>query len=179
MIIVEGPDGAGKTTLIKDLSKFLGLEVAPRVVSKEARAMTDLRVWTEQNLLKGFQKLIFDRHRMISELIYGPALRGEAEAPFNDLIWLTNQMKRFYAARPVIIYCLPPIEVVITNVMSDPDNEVVRRKIQVIYNMYVSKAAHDWALDPARVIIWDYTRDGQEAFPMLTFDHINRILERP
>ncbi|MCA1807247.1 MAG: ATP-binding protein [Actinobacteria bacterium] len=53
MIVVEGPDGAGKTTLIRDLSALLNIPVAPRVVSQETKAMVDLRQWTEDNVSRG------------------------------------------------------------------------------------------------------------------------------
>ena len=68
MIIVEGPDGAGKTTLIRQLQeRWPDLAVAPRVVSKDAEAMVDLQEWVNINLSDGPQYKIFDRHRLISE----------------------------------------------------------------------------------------------------------------
>ena len=49
MIIVEGPDGAGKTTVLQDLKTVFDLPVAPRVVSKETEAMVDgVRAYAEE-----------------------------------------------------------------------------------------------------------------------------------
>src|ERR687883_686991 len=96
MIIVEGPDGGGKTTLITKLSDLFDLPIAERVVSKEARAMVDLVQWTERNVSEGSQHTLFDRHRLISEPIYGAILRDRFEPGFDDAKWLHEMMYRFY-----------------------------------------------------------------------------------
>lgn len=157
MIVVEGPDGAGKTTLIKQLVEELGLPVAPRVVSKGAEAMTDLRTWVDQNLDEGFQPRIFDRHRLISETIYGPILRHHQEPGFDQLKWIGPRMRRFYDLEPIIIYCLPPLEEVMKNISDDPDNVVVVDHIEAIYSAYVARAALDHTFAPGIVKVWDYT----------------------
>lgn len=158
MLIVEGPDGGGKSTLIKLLSEELNLPVAPRVVSKGTEAMTDLRQWVDNNLEQGFQPTIFDRYRLISEPIYGTILREKAEKGFDDISWLGPRIKRLYEIDPIIIYCLPSYEVVEANVIGDPDNTAVRFQIASIYSAYVAKAATDYALSPGTVKIWDYHR---------------------
>lgn len=170
MIIVEGPDGGGKTTLIMQMQDRYGLEVAPRVVDKEARAMVDLKEWVDQNLEQGLQWKLFDRHRLISETIYGPILREYAEDGFADPINMMMWMDRFYQLKPLIIYCLPPLEVVKANVENDPDNQAVAWKIESIYQAYVSRAAIDNTFSPDSVITWDYTRDGMERDPLLALD---------
>lgn len=170
MIIVEGPDGAGKTTLIKQLTERYELDVAPRVVSKDTEAMIDLKVWTEENVKAGFQNLIFDRHRLISEPIYGPILRTEQAPGFTDLQWLFTMLWKFYKARPVIIFCLPPLEVVKANIANDPDNVVVADKIEGIYAAYAARASLDWAANEGQ-FIWDYTKDFlAEEDPLRIFD---------
>lgn len=171
MIIVEGPDGAGKTTLIEQLKERYGLEVAPRVVTKGAEAMTDLKVWVEQNLAEGFQYRIFDRHRLVSEYIYGPLLRKEQQPGFTDLIWSHQRLKELYNdVRPILIYCLPPLELVRENVLRDPENAVVAEHIDAMYAAYVHRASLDWVNFAPSTIIYDYNSDGREQDPLRIFD---------
>ena len=174
MIIVEGPDGAGKTTLIRQLQERYELEVAPRVVSKDTEAMTDLQVWVEDNVQRGFQDLIFDRHRLISEPIYGPILRNKQSPGFTDFPWVSHMLWRFYKSNPVIIYCLPPLETVKANIANDPDNVVVADKIEAIYAAYAARASIDWgAAHSTNLVVWDYTRDFMlEEDPIQYFDSI-------
>lgn len=156
MLIVEGPDGAGKTTLIEGLKDWLDMPVAPRVVSKDAEAMVDLRQWVDENLAQGFQRTIFDRHRLVSEPVYGPILRRMQEPGFDDLSWLGPRMEMFYHLQPVIVYCLPSIQTVYRNVMGDPDNKAVEHDIFSIYSAYVARAAIDLTAREATTFVWDY-----------------------
>lgn len=163
MIVVEGPDGAGKTTLIRDIRQFFNIPVAPRVVSKGAEAMTDLKVWTENNVSLSFHKMIYDRHRLISEPIYGSVLRDYFEPGFGDPEWLWKMYRKFYTqANPLIIYCLPSWEVVEKNVANDTEDQPdhVRAKIRSIYAQYAAKAAVDAAVHE-RAVIYDYTQSPQ------------------
>lgn len=157
MIIVEGPDGAGKTTLVQELHNNFNLPIAPRVVSKEAKAMVDLKRWTERNVHEGFQYMIYDRHRLISEPIYGAVLRRRFEPGFDDTQWMYLMYYQFYClCRPVVIYCLPPYKIVRDNILEDPDNKVVKNSIRRIYALYAAKAAHDAVMNGA--LIYDYTK---------------------
>lgn len=161
MIIVEGPDGAGKTTLIKSLQELTGFEVAPRVVSKETKALFDLQVWVEENLDTGDQDIIYDRYRLISEFIYGPVLRVQQQPGFTDLDWTLNMLSQLYELEPIIIYCLPPLDVVKANLANDPDNTQVVNHIEQIYTAYLQRASLDVIMRPTRTILYDYTEDGQ------------------
>lgn len=156
MIIVEGPDGAGKTTLIRHFTED-GIPIAPRVVSKDTKAMTNLQDWVDNNLDEGFQGVIYDRYRLISEPIYGTILRDHPEPGFADLKWLGPRLRRFYELEPIIIYCLPPLDVVVENIKNDPDNQVVLPYIRRIYSAYIAKAAADLEFAPGTVRVWDYT----------------------
>ncbi len=156
MIIVEGPDGAGKTTLIQHLAEKFSLPVAPRVVSKDTEAMTDIRTWVNNNLAEGPQATIFDRHRLISEPIYGALLRPEVRDDFRMPWKLIDYYRKFYnECEPLLIYCLPPYGVVEANVSHDPDNARVREHIKTIYDLYTMRASvdiiHGWG------VIHDYT----------------------
>ena len=158
MIIIEGPDGAGKTTLINQLMAEFNLDVQPRVVGKNTKDLVDLKQWVEGDLEKGFRYTIFDRYRLISEFIYGPTLRVEQKPGFVDVVWSIIQIRKLQQIGPIIIYCLPPLEVVRANVTGDADNTEVAEFIEPLYAGYVHRIAMDTAagLNP---IIYDYTTD--------------------
>ena len=158
MLIVEGPDGAGKTTLVRQLAEELKLPVAPRVVDKDTTTKYDMKDWVDNNLEEGFQPVIFDRHRLISEPIYGPILRNSQQPVMTDIKWLGPRLRRFYDLEPIIIYCLPPFTEVFMNVTHDDDNEAVRFQIEKIYAAYVTRASLDHTFASGIVKIWDYTR---------------------
>lgn len=159
MLIVEGPDGAGKTTLMKHLATAILWPVAERVVDKNTNAMVDLKKWTEENVAKGFQPLIFDRHRMISDPIYGPIMRPQSgRAEVYDIAWYASMAQMFWDADPWVIFCLPPLGTVVDNLEFDEDNDAVRGNIDRIYRGYVSLAAHLEALGK-NVMTYDYTTE--------------------
>lgn len=161
MIVIEGPDGAGKSTLIEKLSRELDIPVAPRVVSKDAEAMVDLQAWVHDNLEAGWQNTIFDRHRLISEPIYGPALRSDPQPGFDDPLWFYEELTRFYLINPLVVYCLPPREVCWLNVLKGDDNRIFHGNPQgfnQIYGAYFNKAFTDRALRPS-TWVWDYTKN--------------------
>lgn len=158
MIIVEGPDGGGKTVLLKQLEVHFDLPVAERVVSKEAEPMVNLQDWVEYNVKQGFQPMLFDRHRLISEAIYGPILRSEAQPGFDDPDWMIEMMTRFYGSKPIIVYCIPSLDTVIDNIKNDPDNLVVRGHIKQIYSAYCARAALDFQVSKT-VYDYDYEHD--------------------
>lgn len=147
MLIVEGPDGSGKSTLVRRLSKDLNLPVASRVVSADTTALVDLAEWTERNVAAGFQHTIFDRHRLVSEPIYGPILRPRQETKFLDFGWMSNVVWQFYQAKPVIIYCMPDLRTVWANIVDpDTDNSVFQGRyseVEAIYAAYINRAVHD------------------------------------
>jgi len=175
MLIVEGPDGAGKTTLIQALQHELGLPIAPRVVSKDAEAMVDLPAWVEMNLSEGFQHRIFDRHRLISEPVYGPILRHDQEAGFDDIETMQRWMFKFYNLQPIIIYCIPPLDTVLKNIAGDIENQVVWDHIRGIYSAYVARAAIDCRAG-RNVFIYDYTQDNTHNLISIVKGILNRVI---
>jgi len=147
VIILEGPDGAGKTTLIKHLAKVYKLPVAARVVDQNTNPLTNLRLWVEQNLQKdiGEPEILYDRHRLISEPIYSLAIGGNRDETFWDVDWLRSQIAEFYSLKPLIIWCMPNFDVVEKN-CAGKENEFVRPFIGKIYRGYMAEIARWTAL---------------------------------
>lgn len=139
MLIVEGPDGAGKSTLVAKLEETLGLTREPRAVSKEAVAMVAIDEWIEQELAKGFGRRLYDRFALISSPMYmmmpEPTFSGELLSKE----WLELAWTQFSRIRPIVIMCLPPWETVQANVLKDPDNTAIAQHIWQIYHNY-----HNW-----------------------------------
>jgi hypothetical protein len=168
MIVVEGPDGAGKTTLVKQLVEDFGLSLAPRVVSAQAERMVDLKEWTEENLRLGWQARVFDRFNLISDPIYRACLPTKTwDEQMYATGWWYDAITRFYALKPIIIYCLPPIETAVFNVQHGvDDNSVVQEEIMSIYYSYVARSAIDMAHRNA--YYFDYTRmKARDMYPSL------------
>jgi shikimate kinase len=162
MIVVEGPDGAGKTRFATRLAKELELQIEPKAVSGEALAMVDMREWVERSVSQGFGRRLYDRHSLISELIYSPSMDKRWKPPHGDRQWLVNQLARFYSCQPIIIYCLPAFEIVWHNVQQDETSKVVqdRQLMQRIYKLYEARVAIDLAISDATVRVWDYLHDA-------------------
>lgn len=170
MIIVEGPDGAGKSTLIKTLVPWLNevlldeWSLAERVVGKDTKTSVNLRAWTDENLAKGFHTTVYDRHRLISDPIYSVAMGKNMEfGGLYEFPWLLEAWNQLVECEPLIIYCLPPYSLVQRNVISDPDNLVTSPFIGSIYHGYVAQISMLSSLYDG-VLIYDYSeRDSLEA----------------
>lgn len=163
MIVVEGPDGGGKTTLIQGITALTGLYPEKRVVDKDTNALVPLRDWVVGDMMSWPRAALYDRHRLISEPIYGPLMRRLNDG-FQDLDWVSESFAKFYSSGPVIIYCLPPYEVVYNNVKRDPDNKAIFPHIKQIYDLYHLQAARDLSLGGFYTLHWDYTNDDLENF---------------
>lgn len=102
MLIVEGPDNSGKSTLIDRLKKrFPNVTVThsggpPQSDAEIRQRMNDL-IYTHQGTAS-----ILDRIPCISEAVYGPILRGQ------DFFKGSPALGRLIQARVPIIYCRPP-----------------------------------------------------------------------
>jgi len=139
------------------LAESLQMYVMPRVVSKDAEPMTDLVRWTHEDVTSGLKRAVYDRHRLISEPIYGPALRSQMEPGFDNIRWLRSYQQKLRALEPFVVFCLPPVETVVANVDGDEENKVVWPHTELIYWLYHNAAA-TW---PEPTVVWDYTKDDE------------------
>lgn len=154
MVIVEGPDGSGKSTLVKMLVEESGYELVPRSVTKEAKAMVDLSEYIVTELRKGFGPRIYDRFALISSPMYLSLPEPTFSGMMMDFTWLQYRHIDMDKIDPLVIFCLPPLEQVLKNVMAGDDNLVVQKQIEVIYWSYHAYAARHYSTSH---MVWDYT----------------------
>lgn len=107
MIIIEGIDGVGKTTLVeylckeKDFIKFhFDYDVNNMNLKEKYLKILDL-----DNL----DKLVLDRS-FISEMVYGPVVRDKCKLTIEEYIYLLNEYKKIGAQ---IIYLVAPKQVLL------------------------------------------------------------------
>lgn len=173
MVIVEGPDGSGKSTLVRRLSEELSVPVHPRAcTSDNGIDPATLRDWVDRDLHPSSEGGLYDRHPLISEPIYGPIIRNFMADGFQDIEWLGTSMTKFRNRVKAMIFCLPPWPFVETNVTkhheaTTPHLEGVLKHSQGLYEMYLHRAALEAsAMD--YVWVWDYTaHDRDQSFELL------------
>lgn len=177
MIIVEGPDGSGKSTLIKNLgleakrlksirggiggTKFDGSGdgqagwggIEPALVAytrKVMEAKAAEAAYNSNNWVS--EKVIaFDRFHL-SEHVYGPILRGKQEMNDPDLQWLSAFLRE---ERVKVVMCLPTFVVTLANVTQNG-----RERPAYQTEAFLHQAWKEFErLAPWASVVYDYTRD--------------------
>lgn len=124
-----------------------------------------LKTWVDQTNALGPHRRIYDRHRLISEPIYGPIFRDGLTDGFDDMRWFVSRWDDFHSTRSVVLFCIPPLEVVLNNVFSTPDNAIIQAGSRTadIYWQYWAQCARMAGWDgPQHTFHCDYTRDTWE-----------------
>ena len=134
IILLEGPDKCGKSTLAKNLSSLLDMPVKKHSETGSAyeavgRAVEVLDSYNGKNE-------IWDRFYYPSDLIYGKiaggyeiskALRGFYQS------WVKGRLD-FYDT--VVVYCYAPIEKMITRLNAEPDHYVNEQQLREVKDEY-------------------------------------------
>lgn len=153
MIILEGPDGGGKTTLLESLiDKFPSIMRHERASEGVKGPVADLYEWAHRDVHGWHSQTLsfYDRHPLISEYIYGPTIRGTIDARFHG-----TPLRRTLARRALVIVCLPPLDAVRRAVSAERDMAGVHTHIDTIWTLYASLRAQ-WPVSP-RLLFYDYT----------------------
>lgn len=151
MIILEGPDGAGKSTLIQRLSEDLDLPVAKRACTSTGGPVDNLGHWAAGDVM-GWGKFpisLYDRHPFISEYIYGPVIRGHIDPTMERL---HPSYRWRFMAESLVVLCMPPLDVVKANLAAEQQMDGVTNHIELIYALYAAYGSM------APVIRYDYTQ---------------------
>lgn len=175
MLIVEGMDNAGKTTLAKKLQEKFDLKEivkSPGPVSyRKLFIFADKWLSLMEKLVLKTEKInkypfLHDRFPAFSDQVYGPVLRGIN--PFNELDegkWL---MGRLMNVRPAVIYCRPVTETIIKFDEDQEQMEGVKDHALVLLGRWDELMLHWERRTGSPLIRYDYERHSdEELFEML------------
>jgi hypothetical protein len=156
-IVVEGPDGSGKTNMVNRLHETFGFPIHTRASRSTTGPLERVDLWAAHDVdtMADQPPSVYDRHPVISEPIYASLARNEMpHGSFIDPVW-RKTMRANMAPHALLIICMPPLTVVEKNVMETSDNQMpgVLRNITAIYHAY----RQAWDLWPGYARWWNYT----------------------
>ena len=128
IIVLEGADGTGKTTLARAIVKCTGARYVHNSVPKPANRPLDY--WMG-NILPDDRPIVIDRLHW-SEDVYGALFRDGSALTDLDRRWLEDWLTLRGA---VIVLCCPPLETVLENVQRTAD-EVYHDQVRAVYHEF-------------------------------------------
>ena len=158
IILCEGPDFAGKTTLTNELMQkyrnhvYIHCAVTPDIEALHANAITQAI-----ELSRDFAVIIDRLH--YSELVYGPIFR-------NGVSYDVKAFDERYSSKHFLniykVLCLPPKEIVLNG---------FKKRAEAGGEMFntVEKVYDEYAKNPLGWQIYDWTKDGKEPIDLEKF----------
>jgi hypothetical protein len=151
-IIIEGPDGAGKTRLVEALlDRYPEYRAAPRACTSIDGPLSgrDLVYWINRfGMLDGN---IYDRHPAISGPVYDAVLSRRVELWVQP--WIQGIFHEIHESARVI-YCRPPRRAIVEAVNGAPQMDGVNRMIHRLVDTYdaimanmIQHERYDWTRD--------------------------------
>lgn len=127
-IIVEGPDGGGKTTLVKYLAEAFDF----KIVVNEKGPDQNLEWWWPETLFMNENKVPIHDRFFYSELVYGPIIRGRLAVPDH----LINSVRSHLQKDALLIYARPDRSALELGVRVEKQMEGVAQKFTELVEAY-------------------------------------------
>lgn len=172
IIILEGPDGGGKTTLATALRDRMGFEMVHFGVPGEKEDVLLTYAREIQRFRLSGRDVVFDRLHL-GEVVYGTLIRNNDRIGNHGLV-LMNRLLR--ACDATIVFCMPPLNVCMDNWRKRHETEYVASPdtLRDIYTYY-DGLAHQYSnrrIYP-HTLTWDYTlQNGVEFLDRAVLRHI-------
>ncbi len=155
IVIIEGPDGAGKSTLVERITKEFGIEVGQRATPDRDKLYTVTRQDTYTALSEAVRgdgpMKVWDR-LYYSELVYADVVGRKTEFSLTEQAFVQAVIE---ALECPVILCLPPFDVVAENERGTHQMAGVHDNLPRIYDDYVTLLAG--GTFPEFVTVYDYT----------------------
>lgn len=163
LVILEGPDGGGKTTLANELLKAtIGAATLKRhgPYPGESRIAKHYLASVMDAVIHPAKLVIMDR-AWHSEPIYGAAWRnGENRLSAMDVVALESAAK---IAGGVLVICLPPYDVCLTAWKTRMGKEYLKKEEALKYVWHAYHRGLDRWRQALPIVAYDYTRDDLAA----------------
>lgn len=167
MIILEGPDGSGKTTILRRLGHerraFKALRAGVGGNEPGGSATSDFAgrdpapIAYARQVLAAHPRVAFDRFHL-SEVIYGPILRGAAGISDEEVILLERLL---YARGIQTVICLPPFKTTMENILASGRERPRYQTLGFLRRAYL--AWQDLAGKLRHDVTLDYTKQPEES----------------
>lgn len=134
VILLEGPDKCGKSTLAKNLSNLLDIPIRKHSETRSAQEALGSAVQV-LNEYTGEDE-IWDRFYYPSDLVYGE-LVGDYTIPVGlRSFYLSYVEQRLQFFETVVVYCYAPIETMIKRLEEEPDHYVNAKQLKAVRAAY-------------------------------------------
>lgn len=166
MILIEGPDGAGKSTLARELGAALGLNQTHSPGPRGARERTYDALG---EAVKGNSPVRIHDRLYYSEIVYGIVLRGRVEFSHRERVYVETVLHG--ALNVPTIFCMPPLETVVKNVEDTGEGQLagnipVVPHIKKIYAKYDQIVRNLTWMENARMIRYNYLDTSNKGIMM-------------
>lgn len=164
VLILEGPDGAGKTTLARKVAAEIGGVVWHEGPPPPGRDQLHHYASEILRAIRARRPVIFDRCHL-GEYVYGPVARGEDTLTS----WGVRLIKRLLRANGVhCVICLPAYETCINNWRRREGEEYLKneQRFHEVYYRYKGLTAYYPPIDPFGNGTWQ-GHLARPAYPLL------------
>lgn len=176
MIILEGPDGSGKSTTAKRLYEILLRQWPLHNIGPSPKTIRDVRLSSARCVLRAGQHCIQDRCTPISDWVYSRVfMRDYSPDEGEQRLWLDSLIKR----QPLIILCRPDIY----SPIHDPQqgdtpeySEKVTANMEALIDQYDQLFFSSPLSEYPRTLVYNYLKNDLESF---FYEHISAHIPRP
>jgi thymidylate kinase len=133
IFIIEGPDGAGKTTLANKLSQQTGYQIIHRV-KPETQEDKDEMMKTYLDVINSGKNCIFDR-AWYSEMVYGPIMRDKSYISIQQMYELERKLTK---RGGLLIYCTDAPNILFDRAVRRGETYIIDKPtFGLIYKKYI------------------------------------------